>query len=274
MKRLDNNIIGQEVSNPHYIKTSFADINVGTNKEVINIIQSQTGQNEGHAQSAVTADEANRGDMHTFVNYNQEKLINWSPEYAAVNRAKHSLKIKNSVQTTTSDKWHSPGYAQVGDLEVASKIVVMNEDPSTYIEPLKRSSSVYAEVHKDGKKKKQREDHSVVDKRERSQSPEYTEVDKVNKHSGDIVNQVKQEYERHYYHSLETPEEHGCTGSQEDEQHYYYSLEIPEEDECNGNTSKDSQEPNVITTQSTLCEAQDTNTHTELAVINTFPNPC
>ena len=146
----------------------------------------------------------------------------------------------------------------------------------------KSPSPVYAEVHKDRKKKKQWEDNSVVvDEREKSQSPEYAEV--VNKHSKDILNQksLNEEDQQHYYHSLEIHEEHGYIGNQEDEQHYYYSLEIPEEHGCSGNnivetvyTSEDSQDPNVITNQSTLCEAPDTNTHTELVVINTFPNPC
>ena len=129
----------------------------------------------------------------------------------------HSIKIENSLQLIASDEWYSPGYAEIGDLEVARKTVFMmeeQENPSPYIEPLKQSESpspVYAEVHKD--KKKKEDCLVVVEEGERSQSPEYTEVDKVNKHSGDIVNQVKQEHEQHsnVYHSLENPEEHGCT---------------------------------------------------------------
>ena len=266
----------QEISNPHYIKTFYADNNVEINKEAsltLNNTQCKTGQNEGQPQSAdcsaVTADEANNEGMHTPANYNKEKAIdycNHSPEYAAVNKAKYGLKIKNSVQVTADDEWFSPSYDEVGGHEAASKTVVIikeQENPSACIEPQKRSPSpVYAEVHKDKKKKKQQEDHSVVvEEGERSQSPEYSKVENIKKHSKNIIE--NQEDEQHYYHSLEKPEEHGCTGNNIGETVYI---------------SEDSQKSQIVSTQSMLCETPDpdANTHTQTtdSEVKIFPNPC
>ena len=256
---------------------------MGVNKEetsdtTMNNTQCQTGQNEGQSQSALTAEELNNGDKYKFAaNYNQEKVINCcieSPEYAAVNRAKFNLKIENGVQnfmvTPLDDEWFSPGYDEVGGHEMARKTVAeeqKNPSPAVFTEPQKRSPSpVYAEVHKDKKKNKQHEDKPVVvEERERSQSPEYSKVEKVNKHSMDIVNQENQEDEQHYYHSLESPAEHGCN------------------EDNNGETvhaSEHSQESQVVSTQSMLYETPDpdaTNTPTEITEsdpeVNTFPNP-
>jgi hypothetical protein len=269
----------EDVSNPHYVKTSLTDNNVGANKEessscALNNIQSyQTSKNEGLSQSAKIADESNNGDMYKFANYNQDRTIDYChepPGYAAVNRAEHSLRIEKSVQKSIDSEWFSPGYDEVGGHEVASKTVVMakeQENPSPYIGPQKRSPSpVYAEVNKN-KKKKQQQDHSiVVEERERSLSPEYSQVMNINKLSKDnIVNEENQYDEQHYYHSLENPEEHGCNGNNIIQEMVF--------------TSEHSPEPQVVSTQSMLCETPDpdvTNTHTEItdSKVNTFPNPC
>ena len=152
----------EEVSNPHYVKTSLADNNVCTNNEEPSNTQSQTSENEEQSRSAETAKESNTGDnMYQFASYNQDKTIDYShepPGYAAVNTAKYGdLRIENSVQNSIDNEWFSPGYDEVGGHEVASKTVVMvkeQEDPSPYVEPQERCPSpVYAEVHKDKKKK-------------------------------------------------------------------------------------------------------------------------
>ena len=205
--------------------------------------------------------------MYKFTNYynSQEKAVDSChepPGYAAINMAKHgSLRNEKSVQNSIGNKWFSQGYDVVGCHEVANKTVVIEqENPLPYIEPQERCPSpVYAEVHKD-KKKKQQQDHSVViDEREGNQSPEYSQVQSFNKHSKDIVYQENQEDEQHYYHSLENPVELG------NKEMLYIS--------------KHSQEPQVVSTQSMLCESPDpdaTNTHTEItdSEVNTFPNPC
>ena len=148
---------------------------------------------------------------------------------------------------------------------MANKTVVMVEEqedpsPSPYVEPQERCPSpVYAEVHKDKKKKQQQNCSKVItEEREGNQSPEYSQVENVNKHS---VNQKNQEDEQHYYHSLENPVEHG-------------NKEVVY-------TSKHSQEPQVVPIQSMLYESPDpdvTNIRTEItdsdSEVNTFPNPC
>lgn len=149
---------------------------------------------------------------------------------------------------------------------MANKTVVIEQvNPLLYIEPQERCPSpVYAEVHKD-KKKKQQQDHSVViDEREGNQSPEYSQVQSFNKHSKDIVYQENQEDEQHYYHSLENPAEHGNN-----------KIVF---------INKHSQEPQIVSTLSMLCKTPGpadpdaTNTHTEIndseSEFNTFPNPC
>ena len=196
----------EEVSNPHYVQTSLADYDVCANKEeppILSNTQSRTSENEEQSQSAETAKESNTGDMYQFASYNQDKAIDYShepPGYAEVNTAKHgNLRIENSVQSSIDNEWFSPGYDEVGGHEVGNKTVVMakeQEDPSPYVEPQERCSSpVYAEVHKD-KKKKQQQDCLVVvtEEREGNQSPEYSQVENVNKHS---VNHW-QENEQHY----------------------------------------------------------------------------
>ena len=139
-----------------------------------------------------------------------------------------------------------------------NKIVEKQENPSAYREPQKRClSPVYAEVHED-KKKEHQQDCSVVvtEEREGNQSPEYSQVENVNKHS---INQENQDDEQHYYDSIQDPVKHG-------------NNEIIF-------ISKHSQESQVISTQNVLYESADlggTNTHTEIAnsKVNTFPNPC
>ena len=263
----------QEVSNPHYIKTSLADNNVGANKEEsskLNNTQSHQIDWNGRESQGMISDEADSRENYSIIICNQGKTIDHSqsPQYAAVNRGKNSLKSENRLQitTVTDDEWFSPGYDEVGGHETASKTVIIikeKQNPLAHIEPQKRSPSpVYAEVHKDKKKKKQQEDDSVVTEGERSQSPEYSKVE-INKHSKEIiVNHENQEDEQHYYHSLENPEEHG-----------YCCENNIGETVC---TSEDSQKSQVITTQSMLCETPDpdANTHTETTEVNTFPNPC
>ena len=92
---------------------------------------------------------------------------------------KQNAQELSSAQTTTGDEWHSPGYAEIG--EVANKTVVIVDERENLSLPQKRSSSpVYAEAHKD----KKQEDHSFfVEERDRSQSPEYTEVENNKKDS-------------------------------------------------------------------------------------------
>ena len=97
----------------------------------------------------------------------------------------------------------------------------------------------------------------VTEEREGNQSPEYSQVENVNKYS---INQENQDGQ-HYYHSLENPVEHG-------------NKEIIY-------TSKYLQEPQVVSIQSMLYESPDpdiTNIHTEItdsnSEVNTFPNPC
>ena len=144
-----------------------------------------------------------------------------------------------------------------------NKIVVMlekQENPSAYREPQKRCPSpVYAEVHEDKKKKQHcQQDCSVAvtEEREGNQSPEYSQVENVNKYS---INQENQEDEQHYYDSIQDPVKHG-------------NNEIIF-------ISKHSQESEVVSTQNVLYESPDLggmNTHTEIAhsEVNTFPNPC
>ena len=112
--------------------------------------------------------------------------------------------------------------------------------------------SVYAEVHEDKKKKQQQDRSVVVEEREGNQSPEYSQVENVNKHS---INQENQD-EEHYYDSIQDPVKHEIIF-----------------------ISKHSQEFQVVSTQNVLYESPDlggTNTHTEIAdsEVNTFPNPC
>ena len=141
--------------------------------------------------------------------------------------------------------------------EVENKIVEKQENPSAYREPHQKimcPSPVYAEVHEDKKKKQQQDRSMVVEEREGNQSPEYSQVENVSKHS---INQENQ-----------------------DEQHYYDSIQDPVK---LGNNeiifiSKHSQESQVVSTQNVLYESAGlggTNTHTEIAdsEVNTFPNP-
>ena len=92
----------QEVSNPHYVKTSVADhdnnVGVKFNKEessTLSNAQSQISENEEQSRNAETAKESNNhGDMYKFANCrnSQEKVVDSyheSPGYAAVNMAKH-----------------------------------------------------------------------------------------------------------------------------------------------------------------------------------------
>ena len=195
--------------------------------------------------------------MYQFTSYNQDKTIDYShepPGYAAVNTAKHgNLRIENSVQNSIGDEWFSPGYDEVGGHEVANKTVVMvkeQEDPLPYVEPQQRCPSpvIYAEVHKDKKKKQQDCLVVVTEEREGNQSPEYSQVENVNKHSVNQKNQDSED-EQHYYHSLENPVELG-------------------DKEIVNYTSKHSQEPQVVSIQSMLCKNPDpdiTNIHTEIA---------
>jgi hypothetical protein len=191
--------------------------------EECSTLNSTQSCHEGLPQSTETPDESNNEDMYKFANYNKDRRIDYcheSPGYAAINRAKHSLRIESSVENSVGDELFSPGYDIVGGQEVANKVVIMaieQENPLLHTESQKRSPSpvVYAKVNKD-KKKKNQQDHSVAcEERERSLSPEYSQVENINKHAKDniIVNQENQEDEQQYYHNLEKPEEHGCSGN-------------------------------------------------------------
>ena len=244
---LDNTIAQEEMSNPHYIKTAFADINPATEHDTDeNLSNSCIPNNKQHQNEAQSPNTVSTQEDH-----------NQSPEYAVVNKANKSFKTANSVQPTIGDEWYSPGYAEVGEVSnKAAATIKENQDTSAHESlSLKKSPSpVYAEVSEERKKKKQPyENHSVVEERERSPSPRYTQVDNVNKHSKDTVNQEKQEDEQHYYYSLEIPEELMCTGSTITESVY---------------TSKNSQESQMVLTESKLCATTNANRQTEPATVN------
>ena len=179
----------------------------------------------------------------------QEKVSN--PLYV-----KTSLADSNVIICANNEK---PSTLSNTQSQVENKIVVMiekQENPSAYREPQKRCPSpVYAEVHEDKKKQQQQDCSMVVEEREGNQSPEYSQVENINKHS---INQENQD-EQHYYDSIEDPVKYG-------------NNEIIF-------ISKHSQESQVVSTQNVLYESADlggTNTHTEIAdsEVNTFPNPC
>ena len=161
------------------------------------------------------------------------------------------------------DEWYSPGYAEVGKVSSKTAATIEEQEDTSVYEPLKKSPSpVYTEVSKEKKKMKQPyENHSVVEERERSPSLQYnTEVDNVNKHSKDIVNKEKQEDEQHYYYSLETSEELGSSGSNITESVY---------------TSENSQESQMVLTQSMLCATTNAKGQTKFATVdevNTSPD--